>query len=80
MMEFEEKRMVYEGDFLAGIMTGKGKMVFSNGLTYDGEWDQDCFCGEGTLYLNDGRLIKGTWNNGGLVDGELFTTEADHSL
>lgn len=75
-MEFEEKRMVYEGDFEAGIMSGRGKMIFSNGLIYDGDWDTDCFCGEGTLFLNDGRLIKGTWNSGSLVEGELFTAAA----
>jgi hypothetical protein len=31
-MEFEEKKMIYEGDFLAGMMNGKGKMIFSNGI------------------------------------------------
>ena len=30
-MEFEDKKMVCEGDFLAGMMQGKGKMYFSNG-------------------------------------------------
>jgi hypothetical protein len=31
-MEFEDKKMLYEGDFLAGMMQGKGKMNFSNGI------------------------------------------------
>lgn len=51
IMEFEEKKMVYEGDFVNGMMTGKGKMNFSNGMTYEGDWQDDCFCGEGSLTL-----------------------------
>lgn len=46
-MEFEDKKMMYEGDFLNGMMTGKGKMKFSNGMIYDGDWSDDHFCGEG---------------------------------
>ena len=41
-LEFEEKRMIYEGDFLNGLMSGeRGKMQFSNGMTYEGEWLDD---------------------------------------
>lgn len=31
IMEFEDKKMIYEGQFLNGMITGKGKMLFSNG-------------------------------------------------
>jgi hypothetical protein len=71
-MEFEEKKMLFEGEFLGGFITGKGKMNFSNGMTYDGEWLDDQFTGEGILYMGDGRLLKGTWNEGGLVDGSMY--------
>jgi hypothetical protein len=37
ILEFEEKKMVYEGDFVNGLMSGKrGKMVFNNGMSYEG--------------------------------------------
>lgn len=41
IMEFEEKKMIYEGNFLNGAMCGKGKMVFANGVIYEGEWNED---------------------------------------
>lgn len=68
-MEFEDKKMLYEGDFLNGMMTGKGKMNFSNGMLYDGEWSDDYFCGEGSLELTDGRVIKGAWLESNLIEG-----------
>jgi hypothetical protein len=40
-MEFEDKKMIYEGEFLAGMMHGNGKMSFQNGVSYDGEWVED---------------------------------------
>ena len=71
-MEFEEKKMIYEGNFVNGAMFDKGKMVFSNGMIYEGEWNEDCFCGEGILNLNDGRLIKGIWMESSLIDGDMI--------
>ena len=28
----------YVGDWKNGIIEGKGKMIFSNGVTYEGQW------------------------------------------
>jgi hypothetical protein len=70
-MEFEDKKMVYDGCFVAGMMTGKGKMQFANGMHYDGEWQDDNMCGEGVLSLSDGRVVKGTWMESVLIAGEL---------
>lgn len=36
MMEYEDKKMLYEGHFVAGLMQGQGKMAFSNGMYYQG--------------------------------------------
>jgi hypothetical protein len=74
-LEFEEKRMIYEGDFVNGLMSGqRGKMQFSNGMTYEGEWLDDQFCGEGVLYLPpDGKnMIKGTWLECSLIEGTVL--------
>jgi|LauGreDrversion4_2_1035121.scaffolds.fasta_scaffold126662_2 hypothetical protein len=71
IMEYEDKRMLYEGMFVAGSLCGKGKLAFSNGMHYEGDWAEDDFCGEGILHLPDGRHIKGTWHEGNLVDGEM---------
>jgi hypothetical protein len=71
-MEFEDKRMVYDGEFKSGMMSGKGKIVYNNGMSYEGEWTEDHFYGEGTLLLQDGRVIKGTWLESNLIAGELY--------
>ena len=80
MMEFEDKRMVYEGDFIAGTMTGKGKMSFSNGMQYIGEWSDDLFCGEGSLSILDGRVIIGTWLECNLIEGSIQSETVDPQL
>ena len=72
LMEYEDKKMIYEGDFINGNMTGKGKMVFSNGLRYEGEWSDDQMMGEGVLNFGDGRVVKGAWVESNLIDGEMF--------
>ena len=42
---------VYEGEWKAGRIEGKGKLFYPSGkLAYEGEWKNDCFHGKGVFH------------------------------
>jgi hypothetical protein len=47
----------YEGDFLNGEMTGKGKKVWADGRTYAGDWVNGEMHGKGVWTSSDSREI-----------------------
>lgn len=51
----------YEGDFLSGVITGKGAMYYNKSLTkwYKGEFVDGERTGQGTMRYQDGSLYKG---------------------
>ena len=54
----------YEGSFLNGKRTGKGKMVFSNGDIYYGNWKLDFMCDDEGLYIfRNGNEYRGSIKN-----------------
>jgi hypothetical protein len=53
---------VYEGDFVLGKPTGKGKVTFKNGNVYEGDFLNNLFHGFGTLTTHDGEYV-GQWLN-----------------
>ena len=75
-MEFDDKKLIYEGDFKNGVMEGYGKMFFSNGMVYDGEWQDDQMVGQGILSFPDGKVVRGVWNECDLIEGELIHNDA----
>jgi len=58
----------YEGSFVKGEKSGKGKYYFDEGM-YEGHFVSDKFHGEGIMIMNDGRTIRGDWKNG-LLEGK----------
>ena len=46
----------YEGDFVNGIIEGRGKMIWGNGNYYIGEFKGGCKHGKGTKYNSDGSI------------------------
>ena len=56
---------IYEGDYIDGKKSGKGKIIYKTGIVYDGEWKNDKKDGYGTITLSDGSLnYQGNFKNG----------------
>jgi|GEM_PF-4480550 len=55
---------VYEGNFLHGNLTGKGRYVWPNGDAYEGDWVNDKQKGKGKLTLSDGDVYEGDFVDG----------------
>jgi hypothetical protein len=49
----------YEGEFVHGKKSGKGRIVFSNLDYYDGDWADDLFHGLGDYVSEDGAFYRG---------------------
>lgn len=66
---------VFEGAFVAGALTGKGKASMKNGARYEGDFDNWRFHGQGVFRNADGDEYRGgfAW---GLYDGEGTMTYA----
>lgn len=58
---------MYEGNFLNGKFSGRGKYTFYDGKIYEGLWENDLMNGEGSLIFPEGMKINGIYKNGGLV-------------
>lgn len=57
----------YEGNFLKGLRSGKGKFVNIHGDKYEGEWKENKPHGFGVKVLKNGKIKSGTWEAGKLV-------------
>ena len=65
---------VYEGDFIDGKRTGKGKYTWSNGDVYEGDWVNDNLTGKGKLtqrYYLIGGVEGRKYYEGDFVDGKF---------
>lgn len=51
----------YEGNWLNGQMSGKGKYFSSNGNTYEGNWLAHEKWGKGKMIWKDGSIYEGDW-------------------
>ena len=49
----------YQGDFVNGKKSGKGKYTFANGDIYDGEWVEDKMSGQGIYTFANGDKYEG---------------------
>lgn len=65
VIKAESGQIVYQGDIVKGICTGKGKVYDLRGkLVYEGELKENAYCGMGKLYSKDGQLIyEGSFSN-----------------
>eukprot|EP00607_Mallomonas_marina_P000145 CAMPEP_0182428752 /NCGR_PEP_ID=MMETSP1167-20130531/23342_1 /TAXON_ID=2988 /ORGANISM="Mallomonas Sp, Strain CCMP3275" /LENGTH=223 /DNA_ID=CAMNT_0024611817 /DNA_START=126 /DNA_END=794 /DNA_ORIENTATION=+ len=54
----------YEGNYVDGMRTGLGRMVYPNGDTYEGEFFENKMQGEGSYtYKKTNDIYSGTWVN-----------------
>ena len=58
-----DRRKLYEGNWVNGIMEGKGTMVWRDGTKYVGSWLSNQRYGFGTQYYTDGSIYEGNWIN-----------------
>ena len=60
---FDNHKIVYEGQFKKGKREGKGKFNFGDGNYYEGDFINDKFNGQGYFKFKDGREYKGNWKD-----------------
>ena len=54
----------FNGEWVAGLMSGRGTFVWSSGERYDGEWRDGKEEGRGTFTWPDGSYFDGNWVGG----------------
>lgn len=54
---------IYEGNFVNGCKTGKGKLIFKDGTIYEGNFKNGKFDGNGKINYIDGRVYEGEFKN-----------------
>jgi uncharacterized protein (TIGR02145 family) len=73
--EISEKG-TYTGNFVDGVKSGFGKMVYKNGQIYEGNWANEQPNGEGKM-----RYANGTTKQGKFIDGEFgMLTDIDGNV
>lgn len=67
----------YDGEFVAGIRSGKGKAYFNDNSIYDGEWAEDLPSGIGKYISSNGTVYEGKWNLGCLESKIVIRKSVD---
>ena len=81
----EDNGDIYEGDFIDGQMTGKGKLTWSNGDIYEGDFIDGQMTGKGKFTWSNGDICEGdfidgqmtgkgkfTWSDGDIYEGDFI--------
>lgn len=58
---------VERGEFMRGMLHGKGKMKFPNGTIAEGEFEGYLLNGKGKIAHANGRVEEGIFKNGVLI-------------
>ena len=53
----------YEGEWVEGVIQGKGTYTFAGGAQYKGEWAAAKMQGKGTYQWPGGAIYQGQWEN-----------------
>jgi len=61
-------RDIYEGEFVNGIVQGKGTYVWSDGDKYIGEFKKGKAHGRGVMIRKNGSRYEGLWENNKLLN------------
>ena len=51
----------YEGNWMANMAHGEGRLIHANGDIYEGNWDSDKADGFGVYIHADGTVYRGQW-------------------
>ncbi|TVQ25527.1 MAG: hypothetical protein EA382_06810 [Spirochaetaceae bacterium] len=78
----------YEGEFLEGIRTGQGKLIWADGREYTGEFMDNQPHGSGVLIQPDGSRYEGDFREGKLSgngtlwfsDGRIYVGEFENNI
>lgn len=60
----------YTGDFVNGVLSGLGKMLYFDGTTYDGGWKDNGWYGQGLF----------AWPDGTTFEGDMISTHNGHGI
>ena len=67
--EYNNLKVIYDGEYKNGLRDGKGVYYFSNGDVYDGKFKNGNFEGKGTFTWEDGTKWTGKFKDN-LMDGK----------
>ena len=67
--EYNNLKLIYEGEYKNGLRDGKGVYYFNNGEVYDGKFKGGNIEGKGTLTWEDGTKWTGKFKDN-LMDGK----------
>ena len=63
---------VYEGDFVDGKRTGKGKYTYTSGSVYEGDFVDGNFTGKGKYTYANGDVYEGDFVDGNFTKGIIY--------
>lgn len=75
----ENGLLLYSGDYVDGVYSGKGSLYDAGALIYEGKFEDGVFCGTGSLYQDDVLIYRGEFSNG-VYDGTGTLYEEDGRL
>ena len=76
IIQNENGKIIYNGQFIKGKKNGKGKLILSNGSEYYGDFKNDLLEGNGIFKWNDNKYYNGEWNNN-CINGFGILNEED---
>ena len=79
IIQNENGKIIYNGQFIKGKKNGKGKLILSNGSEYYGDFKNDLLEGNGIFKWNDNKYYNGEWNNN-CINGFGILNEEDKNL
>ena len=62
-MKYADGRILYDGEWFRGKMSGRGTCTFGDGTVYEGEFREDQPHGEGKVKYANGNLYEGQMRN-----------------
>jgi hypothetical protein len=71
LLEYEETRHWFEGDWIHGRLTGYGRLSNGDGYFYEGGLKNHLLHGTGVSRFGDGRVFEGECIKGELVEGKM---------
>lgn len=75
----ENGLLLYSGDYVDGLYSGKGSLYDAGALIYEGEFADGVYSGKGSLYEDNALIYQGEFS-GGAYDGTGTLYEKDGRL
>lgn len=68
-IEYNNEKLIYNGDFKQGIMNGIGRLYIDEKILYSGNFKNNKFNGNGKIYNSNGLIYEGEFENNNPMNG-----------